>query len=97
MVLAGLAALQKKSNLSRPVELTTEKVDETGALLKELYGLIQEDNVSAIKLVEDLTPLLSNTAYAEHLSSLSDALHDYDFSRAMELLQALVRELHIAL
>jgi len=97
LVITGLDALDSfplddKAGVSAVVDMAMLE-----PLLRELHGLIANDNVDATRLVGRLEPLLSNTEYVRYLDPLVRAVEGYDFESAMAAFRQLSSELNIDL
>ncbi|MCK7575840.1 MAG: response regulator [Chromatiales bacterium] len=86
-VLAGLAVLDRSESAesgTAPVERTTVE-----PVLTRLRALLLDDDTEAADVVEELNPLLAGSAFGSLMIRMSQAIEDYDFEAALEVLDEL--------
>lgn len=85
-VLEGLSvlSLNKGGKVSSTESLDLDKLTP---LLKQLRGLLEEDDTDAGDIVEEIMELSGISKYEQALQSVTTALEEYDFEQALEELQ----------
>jgi UDP-N-acetylenolpyruvoylglucosamine reductase len=72
---------------------TPATVDEALAMVQRLHGLVRDGDLQALEVSASLKPMLAGGAWAQNVGELERCINDFDFEKALMLLEQIQRDL----
>jgi CheY-like chemotaxis protein len=88
-VLTSISAVLQKPEQGVESDISINK-DLANGMLQKLIGLLEEDDASAIDIIDELHELPGIQKYSSVLNALTKAIESYDFSLGLELSKEII-------